>query len=943
MLIESPISPTSSLQANEPPRENGSADMHGGNLVTPLIAPNPKGNAAQPTEPTIESPDLQASLAAGKQFLLALFTPIDVILFRPVETWTENGKKKSRVLYKSTLHRLGDPTSVDEALRSQLHTSAKERANLFFGVCPRVGFKGKYNLACQIRTVQTLWADIDHSSVDDALAKCAAGKLPEPSIVVNSGNGVHLYWLLDDPYLIDDVGRPRAVETEWIDQPNGRKKPRRYMVEDGERAYLDQRRDLTTLSPKACRIQDILAGIAQVIGGDHTTDLSRLLRIPGTLNRKDERNGREPRPTKLVACEPTRRYSISAFEPLAKPAPESHREKQIVSMPLPTVRKLSACKSDKLNELISACSVAPAGARSELDFRLCCFAIKSGASKAEIWQKVSSVGKFSERGEDYFNRTWENAEHVVRTETFNKVQKHIPATKTEVADDAAPTCDDAPGDDHDGDAGRDSDDNNTTNRPVIEVHPSIPVGTTIDRITHRLLKTTCAYNRAGQFVVLNQATIIPVLSAPELAGLLNQFVEFYFIDDEAGEFKPLPANFANTWLNRLDQICRLPTISLFTHNAVYTTDWRLVVPGYDAASGIYYAGPAVQARDTTAHLDALLADFCFKRPCDRSNFVGMLLTAILMPHFIGSKPAALFNGNQPSIGKSILAQILAIIRDGKPVETATYNPNDEEFEKRIGSIVRHGTTTIIIDNAKSNGRSPCIDSACLERSITDPILSFRLLGASKDIRAENSHLFAITANAPEVSPDLVTRCVVINLFYEGVPSKRTYSISDPEGYAQEYRLDLLGELVGMVERWKAAGSPRAQAHSRFNKRGWGSIVGGILAVAGLRDFLANAEEAAAELDETRGDFTELVAIMIEHPQGIWTGAELAELAKKHQLLESGLGDGSPRSKATRLGRIAGRYVDERFVFGSQVACFRRDDGRKGMIYRVEVLPETPNV
>ena len=187
----------------------------------------------------------------------------------------------------------------------------------------------------------------------------------------------------------------------------------------------------------------------------------------------------------------------------------------------------------------------------------------------------------------------------------------------------------------------------------------------------------------------------------------------------------------------------------------------------------------------------------------------MLLTAILVPRFIGSKPAVLFSGNQPELGKSILAQIIAILRDGHPAETATYNPNDEEFEKRLGAIVRRGVTTIIIDNAKGRGRNPRIESACLERSITDPILSFRLLGYSQEIRAENSHIFCVTANTPDVSRDLVTRSVVVNLYYEGNPERRTFSIADPEGYAQQHRLELLGELIGMVERWKAAGMPRA--------------------------------------------------------------------------------------------------------------------------------------
>ena len=202
----------------------------------------------------------------------------------------------------------------------------------------------------------------------------------------------------------------------------------------------------------------------------------------------------------------------------------------------------------------------------------------------------------------------------------------------------------------------------------------------------------------------------------------------------------------------------------------------------------------------------------------------MLLTTLLVPRFIGSKPAVLFNGNQPELGKSILAQILAILRDGHPVETASYNPNDEEFKKRLGSLVRRGVTTLIIDNAKARGRNPRSESACLERSITDATLSFRLLGYSQDMRAENSHIFCLTANSPDVSRDLITRSVVVNLYYEGDPARRNFSLADPETYAQEHRLELLGELIGMVERWKASGSPVVQVNTRINKRGWGPLL-----------------------------------------------------------------------------------------------------------------------
>jgi hypothetical protein len=335
---------------------------------------------------------------------------------------------------------------------------------------------------------------------------------------------------------------------------------------------------------------------------------------------------------------------------------------------------------------------------------------------------------------------------------------------------------------------------------------------------------------------------------------------------------------------------------------------------------------------------------CFRVPADRTNYVGMLLTALLVPRFIGSKPAVLFSGNQPGLGKSVLAQILAVVRDGHPVETVTYNPNDEEFEKRLGAAVRRGGTTVIIDNAKAKGRgrTPRIESACLERSITDPVLSFRMLGQSAEIRAENSHIFCLTANTPEVSRDLVTRSVLVALFHEGDPARRAFTIDDPEQYAVDHRAAILGELIGMVERWKSAGSPQVQARSRFNKKGWGPIVGGILVASGFEHFLANADEAAVELDETRSEFGYLVGVLAEHPQGTWTASELAELAAQHELFTSEFETVSKRGRETRMGILAGRFVNERFILSdARAGMFLRSPTRKGATYHVSIA-EQPN-
>ena len=149
-----------------------------------------------------------SAVETGNSFLRALFVETDTILFRPIETWTEGEKKHSRVDYRNTCYRRAAPVLLQVTVQQLLKLAAPERLNLFFGACPRFGAKGRFDQAWQIRIVRALWTDIDNVTVAEVRERVAKAGLPPPSIVVNSGNGAHLYWLLDEPYLIDDAGDP---------------------------------------------------------------------------------------------------------------------------------------------------------------------------------------------------------------------------------------------------------------------------------------------------------------------------------------------------------------------------------------------------------------------------------------------------------------------------------------------------------------------------------------------------------------------------------------------------------------------------------------------------------------------------------------------------------------------------------------------------------------
>lgn len=59
------------------------------------------------------------------------------------------------------------------------------------------GRKGKRGTAKGCTTTRALWADYDNTDQKEAAARIKAAGLPDPSILISSGNGIHAYWMLN--------------------------------------------------------------------------------------------------------------------------------------------------------------------------------------------------------------------------------------------------------------------------------------------------------------------------------------------------------------------------------------------------------------------------------------------------------------------------------------------------------------------------------------------------------------------------------------------------------------------------------------------------------------------------------------------------------------------------------------------------------------------------
>ncbi|OGG46693.1 MAG: hypothetical protein A3F84_25160 [Candidatus Handelsmanbacteria bacterium RIFCSPLOWO2_12_FULL_64_10] len=179
--------------------------------------------------------------------------------------------------------------------RHQVFASTIEKAvsaaqdatqNVYFGVGLR---RDRVGTEEAVTRVTALWADVDWKDYEGD-PKLAAAVIQafdlQPSIIVRSGGGYHPYWPLKEPEEVTPENRPRL---------------RGYML-----------------------------GVARAIGGDEACrDLSRILRVPGTLNLKDPKN---PRPVVVTKWELEKRFNLSDFDPYFvedAPAPGGNGKAQV--------------------------------------------------------------------------------------------------------------------------------------------------------------------------------------------------------------------------------------------------------------------------------------------------------------------------------------------------------------------------------------------------------------------------------------------------------------------------------------------------------------------------------------------------------------------------------------------------------------------------------------
>jgi hypothetical protein len=359
--------------------------------------------------------------------------------------------------------------------------------------------------------------------------------------------------------------------------------------------------------------------------------------------------------------------------------------------------------------------------------------------------------------------------------------------------------------------------------------------------------------------------------------------------------------------------------------------------GYDAATRLYYVPdadlvvPPIPANPSPEECDAardlildLVAEFPFVDRASVANTLAILLTILMRPVIAGHTPLAIVDATVQGTGKSLLVQALGTVAVGTVSgESIPARQNEDEWRKKITSILLGGPTFVLLDNIPDN---TTIDSANLAAMLTTPVWSDRLLGKTEHLDLPVRSVWVATGNNLRVTGDMPRRCYTVKLDANVErPWERTgWRHPDLIGYAREHRGELLAAAFTVVRAWYAAGCPKARVRTFGSFQAWADTVGSVLAHAGIEGFLENLDQTRSVQDEDTRQWQAFFTAWWEvfGTQGV-TSDDLCQRIVAHNTIPDASlpdalvvnrdrGEGSlKRSLGRNLARLTGRIFDGR--------------------------------
>ena len=306
-------------------------------------------------------------------------------------------------------------------------------------------------------------------------------------------------------------------------------------------------------------------------------------------------------------------------------------------------------------------------------------------------------------------------------------------------------------------------------------------------------------------------------------------------------------------------------------------------------------------------LGTLLADFPFVSEADRAHAIALLLLPFGRSLIDGPTPMHGIEASTPGSGKSLLLQVVTSLVTGPGgVSTMSEGEDDAEWRKKITTKVMAGHQYAAIGNLKRP-----LDSGSLAEALTTRMWEDRELGRNRSIRLPIQLIWAYTANNPVLSDELARRTIRIRLDPKtDRPFERTDFSHALPAWSDDHRSELVGAALTLWAAWIAAGCPSGSARMG-SFEAWAEVMGGVLEVAKIPEFLGNAREFYEAADLEGQQWRVLVTSWWDaYGSDAVTASEVIELVRENDLFT--FKSDRDRAMRTEFGMMLAKQRDRHY-------------------------------
>lgn len=344
--------------------------------------------------------------------------------------------------------------------------------------------------------------------------------------------------------------------------------------------------------------------------------------------------------------------------------------------------------------------------------------------------------------------------------------------------------------------------------------------------------------------------LIAPLDADALLDRLNKHIRWQRWSERKSDWVACnaPRSVAALVLSRYGLWRFNPLVGVITSPALRPDGSVIERPGYDPATGLLWvshgvAYPTIPPRPTReqgrAALDLLLNEvlsgFPFAEPHDRSAALSAILTACVR-HSLQFAPLHAFDAPRAGSGKSLLANVVALIATGAPATVMTFTPEPDELRKRIMAVLLQGDSTINFDNLDEPLKG---DSLCTV--LTTETFSERVLGANRNATAPTACTWLATGNNLIFHGDMTRRVVCCQLDPQCErPEERQFS-RNLHDWIPANRPALVAAVLTALRAYIVAGKPRQNIPILGGFEDWSNLVRSALIWLGEADPTAGRE------------------------------------------------------------------------------------------------------